>query len=81
MPVGFLHCKLDFCADQCLGVDLDAAWVQVSEGKIPVRAVFKTISGFKHAGAAIAESNCWSMIKGGLTVDESGPAELYFEVT
>ncbi|KAI6701480.1 hypothetical protein NL676_015804 [Syzygium grande] len=56
-----------------------SAWVQVNEGKIPVRAVFKTISGFKHAGAVIAESNCWSMIKGGLTVDESGPAELYFE--
>ncbi|KAF8013932.1 hypothetical protein BT93_I1712 [Corymbia citriodora subsp. variegata] len=75
----FSNCKLDFCADLCLGVDLDAAWVQVSEGKIPVRAVFKTISGFKHAGAVIAESNCWSMMKGGLTVDESGPAELYFE--
>lgn len=55
--------------------------MQVNEGKIPVRAVFKTISGFKHAGAVIAESNCWSMIKGGLTVDESGPAQLYFEVT
>ncbi|XP_039158395.1 endo-1,4-beta-xylanase 5 [Eucalyptus grandis] len=56
-----------------------SAWVQVSKGKILVRAVFKTIRGFKHAGAVIAESNCWSMIKGGLTVDESGPAELYFE--
>ncbi|KAL6195342.1 hypothetical protein ACLB2K_030961 [Fragaria x ananassa] len=26
-----------------------------------------------------AESNCWSMMKGGLTVNASGPAELYFE--
>ncbi|KAF8013931.1 hypothetical protein BT93_I1711 [Corymbia citriodora subsp. variegata] len=57
-----------------------SAWVQVSEGKIPVRAVFKMIRGFKHAGAVIAESNCWSMIKGGLTVDESGPAELYSSI-
>ncbi|XP_039158396.1 endo-1,4-beta-xylanase 5 [Eucalyptus grandis] len=56
-----------------------SAWVQVSDGKIPVQAIFKTTRGFKHAGAVIAESNCWSMIKGGLTVDESGPAELYFE--
>ena len=28
----------------------------------------------------LSESNCWSMLKGGLTVEESGPAELYFEV-
>ncbi|KAI4298564.1 hypothetical protein L6164_032110 [Bauhinia variegata] len=56
-----------------------SAWIQVSEAKVPVTAVFKTIKGFKHAGAIIAESNCWSMLKGGLTVDASGPAELYFE--
>lgn len=47
---------------------------------IPIRAVFKTSDGFKHAGATIAQSNCWSMLKGGLTVDVSGPAHLYFEV-
>ncbi|KAJ7946166.1 endo-1,4-beta-xylanase-like [Quillaja saponaria] len=56
-----------------------SAWIQVSEGNVPVRAVFKTISGYKHAGAIVAESKCWSMLKGGLTVDASGPAELYFE--
>ncbi|KAL4346494.1 hypothetical protein GQ457_17G011650 [Hibiscus cannabinus] len=56
-----------------------SAWVQVSEGKPLVRAVFKTPTGFKHAAATVAESGCWSMLKGGLTVDASGPAQLFFE--
>lgn len=59
----------------------NVAWIQVSSGSnVTVTAVFKTSTGFKHAGSTIAESNCWSMLKGGLTVDESGPAQLYFEV-
>ncbi|OMO63374.1 Glycoside hydrolase, family 10 [Corchorus olitorius] len=56
-----------------------SAWIQVSEGSAGVRAVFKTVTGFKLAGAIVAESGCWSMLKGGLTVDVSGPAQLYFE--
>lgn len=56
------------------------AWIQVSNGSVPVTAVFKTNSGFVYAGSIVAESNCWSMLKGGLTVNSSGPAELYFEV-
>ncbi|KAL6200450.1 hypothetical protein ACLB2K_030231 [Fragaria x ananassa] len=58
-----------------------SAWIQVSGGRgVPVTAIFKTSSGsFIHAGAIVAESNCWSMMKGGLTVNASGPAELYFE--
>ncbi|KAI9181703.1 hypothetical protein LWI28_017669 [Acer negundo] len=56
-----------------------SAWIQVSEGVAAVSAFFKTRSGFKHAGAIVAEPKCWSMLKGGLTVDTSGPAELYFE--
>ncbi|XP_010274480.1 PREDICTED: uncharacterized protein LOC104609786 [Nelumbo nucifera] len=56
-----------------------SAWIQVSQGKVPVRAVFKTKTGYKHAGAVITESGCWSMLKGGLTANSSGPAELYFE--
>ncbi|OIW08847.1 hypothetical protein TanjilG_16428 [Lupinus angustifolius] len=55
------------------------AWIQVSEGNVPVTAVVKTSKGFIHAGATVADSNCWSMLKGGLTADKSGPAELYFE--
>lgn len=57
-----------------------AAWIQVTSGNESVTAVFKTSSGFKAAGSVIAKSKCYSMLKGGFTVDESGPAELYFEV-
>ncbi|XP_077215591.1 endo-1,4-beta-xylanase 5-like [Tasmannia lanceolata] len=56
-----------------------SAWVQISEGKAPVTAVLKMASGYRHAGAVVAESGCWSMLKGGLTVNISGRAELYFE--
>lgn len=45
-----------------------------------VAVIFKTQSGFQHAAWAIAKSGCWSMFKGGLVVNASGPAELYFEV-
>ncbi|XP_058068723.1 endo-1,4-beta-xylanase 5-like [Magnolia sinica] len=56
-----------------------SAWVQISKGNAPVTAVFKTSNGFKRAGAVAAKEGCWSMLKGGLTVDVSGPSELYFE--
>ncbi|KAK9940936.1 hypothetical protein M0R45_017569 [Rubus argutus] len=58
-----------------------SAWIQVSGGSgVPVTAIFKTSAGsFIHAGAIVAESKCWSMLKGGLTVNASGLAELYFE--
>ncbi|KAG6652609.1 hypothetical protein CIPAW_05G018000 [Carya illinoinensis] len=56
-----------------------SAWIQVSDGNAPVAAVFKTTSGQKHAGAVTAKSKCWSMLKGGLNVNVSGLAELYFE--
>ncbi|KAH7518113.1 hypothetical protein FEM48_Zijuj09G0136100 [Ziziphus jujuba var. spinosa] len=58
---------------------VDAAWIQVSKGNVPVTAVFKTNTGFIHAGAIVAESHCWSFLKGGVTVNASGSAELYFE--
>ncbi|XP_065871864.1 endo-1,4-beta-xylanase 5-like [Euphorbia lathyris] len=58
-----------------------SAWIQVSEGSnnVPVTATFKTKNGYKNAGAIVAQSNCWSMLKGGLTVDTSGLADLYFQ--
>lgn len=46
-----------------------------------MQAVFKKNGEYKHAGSVIAESKCWSMLKGGLTVDESGHADLFFEVS
>lgn len=52
----------------------------MSEGNAPVTAVFKTSKGIILAGAIFAEPNCWSMLKGGLTADTSGAANLYFEV-
>ncbi|GAV87342.1 Glyco_hydro_10 domain-containing protein/CBM_4_9 domain-containing protein, partial [Cephalotus follicularis] len=56
-----------------------SAWIQISEGSDPVTAAFKTNTGVEFAGVTVAESGCWSMLKGGLTVNASGPAELYFE--
>ncbi|RDY07426.1 rsgI6, partial [Mucuna pruriens] len=56
-----------------------SAWIQVSEGNVPVTAVVKTSTRLKFGGAIFADSGCWSMLKGGLTADSSGPAELYFE--
>ncbi|XP_044508811.1 endo-1,4-beta-xylanase 5-like [Mangifera indica] len=56
-----------------------SAWFQVSEGEVPISVYIKTISGKKFAGAVVAESKCWSMLKGGFTADESGTAELYFK--
>ncbi|GAB2292123.1 hypothetical protein Dimus_026375 [Dionaea muscipula] len=56
-----------------------SAWIQVSKGNAQVTALFKTADGFKIAGAVVAESGCWSMLKGGLTVDSSGSAEFYFQ--
>ncbi|KAF2294405.1 hypothetical protein GH714_010499 [Hevea brasiliensis] len=56
-----------------------SAWIQVSKGRIPVSAVFKTQTGYILAGSIFAESSCWSMLKGGFTVDASGSAQLYFE--
>ncbi|KAK6945984.1 Glycoside hydrolase family 10 domain [Dillenia turbinata] len=56
-----------------------SAWLQVNEENVSIAAVFKTPTGFKNAGSVIAECSCWSMLKGGLTANFSGPAELYFE--
>ncbi|KAM7275187.1 hypothetical protein ACFE04_017053 [Oxalis oulophora] len=53
--------------------------VSINHGEAPVTAVFKTVSGFIPAGAIVAEANCWSMLKGGLTVNFSSLAQLYFE--
>ncbi|XP_022952795.1 uncharacterized protein LOC111455386 [Cucurbita moschata] len=56
-----------------------SAWVQVDEGKADVVAIIKTRTGYVHVAVTTAQSNCWSFLKGGLTVSESGPAELYFQ--
>ncbi|CAL0329312.1 unnamed protein product [Lupinus luteus] len=56
-----------------------SGWIQVTGSNILVKATLKTNIGYTLAGTTYAESNCWSMFKGGFTADTSGPAELYFE--
>jgi len=61
---------------------VNVAWIQVTgKGNAVVTAIFKTSQGFKPAGLVIAQAGCWSMLKGGLSVDfAGGPVELYFQV-
>ncbi|XP_028548826.1 endo-1,4-beta-xylanase 5-like [Dendrobium catenatum] len=56
-----------------------SAWLQTDDGFADVVAVFKAGGKLIHAGAIEARSGCWSMLKGGLSVDVTGPAELLFE--
>ncbi|CAN4107807.1 unnamed protein product [Withania somnifera] len=58
-----------------------SGWLRVSHGNDAnkVAVIFKTQSGYQHAAWATAKSGCWSMFKGGLVVNASGPAQLYFE--
>ncbi|XP_059650100.1 endo-1,4-beta-xylanase 5-like [Cornus florida] len=57
-----------------------SAWVQISEGNEIVAAKFRNSQKISMTvGSVIAQSGCWSMIKGGLTVNVTMPAELYFE--
>ncbi|XP_055816124.1 endo-1,4-beta-xylanase 5-like isoform X1 [Solanum dulcamara] len=58
-----------------------SAWVQLSEGSDIVVAMIydtdeKTVTT---VGSVIAKSGCWSMIKGGLTVDHNAPSVLHFQ--
>ncbi|XAR52931.1 Endo-1,4-beta-xylanase [Bertholletia excelsa] len=56
-----------------------SAWLQVNKGSAEIAARFKTPTGWEPAGWVIAQSGCWSMLKGGLVVNASGPSYLYFE--
>ncbi|KAF8404640.1 hypothetical protein HHK36_009528 [Tetracentron sinense] len=58
----------------------EKAWVQINEGSDKVVAVFKNVHNQTIiAGSVIAQSGCWSMLKGGLTVNLTSPAQLHFE--
>ncbi|KAI3702322.1 hypothetical protein L6452_28056 [Arctium lappa] len=48
-------------------------------GDATVVATFKTPTGYYDAAATKAKSGCWSMLKGGLIVNESRTAHLYFQ--
>ncbi|KAL7125220.1 hypothetical protein ABFS83_14G102700 [Erythranthe nasuta] len=56
-----------------------SAWLQVSNEDAYIVAIFKTNTSNVYAGWVTAQKGCWSMVKGGLVVNVSGPAELYFE--
>ncbi|KAH6813449.1 Glycosyl hydrolase family 10 protein [Perilla frutescens var. frutescens] len=56
-----------------------SGWFQVSHGNAEIAAIFKTKTGHETAGWVTAQSGCWSMLKGGLVVNTSGPAHLYFQ--
>ncbi|KAK8445181.1 hypothetical protein SEVIR_9G275100v4 [Setaria viridis] len=57
-----------------------SAWLQVPAGSAHVKAVVKAPNGERViAGAVVARSGCWSMLKGGMTTYSSGHGEIYFE--
>ncbi|XP_022897759.1 uncharacterized protein LOC111411460 [Olea europaea var. sylvestris] len=56
-----------------------SAWLRVSQGKAHVAAMFKTQTGYEFVGWTMARKGCWSMLKGGIVVNSSSPAYLYFE--
>ncbi|KAL3532025.1 hypothetical protein ACH5RR_005546 [Cinchona calisaya] len=45
------------------------AWLQVSNGSANIAAVVKTSTCSHYAGWCMGRSGCWSMLKGGLTVN------------
>ncbi|KAL2477463.1 Glycosyl hydrolase family 10 protein [Forsythia ovata] len=56
-----------------------SAWVQISEGKETVAAFLKIPDQESIViGSVIAKSGCWSMLKGGFTLDQNLKAQLYF---
>ncbi|KAL3834080.1 hypothetical protein ACJIZ3_008816 [Penstemon smallii] len=58
----------------------NTTWVQVSQGNAYVEAVFKTNTNtIVTAGWVAAKEGCWSMLKGGVVVTSTGPAQLYFK--
>ncbi|CAI9770072.1 unnamed protein product [Fraxinus pennsylvanica] len=94
LVLGCASSSYDYSANiECLAVPLapqysggivenptfDSAWVQISEGKETVAAFLKTPDQESIiVGSVIAKSGCWSMLKGGFTVDQNMKAQLYF---
>ncbi|XP_042519796.1 endo-1,4-beta-xylanase 4-like [Macadamia integrifolia] len=58
-----------------------SAWVQIKGGSNTMVVAALKISQDQNmvVGAVVAQYGCWSMLKGGLSVNFSGPTELYFE--
>ncbi|KAF2294410.1 hypothetical protein GH714_010754 [Hevea brasiliensis] len=57
-----------------------SAWVQVNRGRESVAVALRTAAGeLIRAGNVIASDGCWSLLKGGIFANFSGPAEILFE--
>ncbi|CAN0920769.1 Endo-1,4-beta-xylanase 5-like [Linum grandiflorum] len=57
-----------------------SGWIQVSEGSQAVSVVFRTNSGELIPGGKVtAKTGCWSLLKGGIFANFSGPAEILFQ--
>jgi len=58
-----------------------SAWFQVSEGSDTVSVMLKTKeSELVRGGQVIAKHGCWTLLKGGIAANFSGPVEILFEV-
>ncbi|KAI4295770.1 hypothetical protein L6164_035780 [Bauhinia variegata] len=58
-----------------------SAWVQLSEGSEMVSVIFKDNSSTEgiHGGQVMAERGCWTLLKGGIVANISGPVDILFE--
>jgi hypothetical protein len=57
------------------------AWLKLSKGTGDITAVIVTPDGkFVTAGAIAAQSDCWTLLKGGATSYSEGKGDVFFEV-
>lgn len=56
-------------------------WLKFSTGTGDITSVIVTPDGkFVNAGAIVAQSGCWTLLKGGATSYAEGKGDLFFEV-
>ena len=59
-----------------------SAWLKLSKGTGDITAIIVPPDGkFITAGAIVAQSDCWTLLKGGATAYSEGKGDLFFEVT
>ncbi|CAN6290311.1 unnamed protein product [Urochloa humidicola] len=57
-----------------------SAWLKLSKGTGDIKAIIVTPDGkFVTAGAIVAQSGCWTLLKGGATSYAEGKGDLFFE--
>jgi len=56
-------------------------WLKFSKGTGDITAIIVTPDGkFNTAGAIVAQSGCWTLLKGGATSLAEGKGDLFFQV-